>query len=120
MATTKHNFQRLVFDPANQKLNDFLDELQKLAKDAIGVATQMIIEQLINAKMPPQLKKLVNQSHLERSKYEQIVSHLKKELKLNGLEAPDELQTFTVTQQTTQHNPEKPKPTCQHCKKPGH
>ena len=34
MAIAKHKFQRLVFNPANQKLIDFLDELQKLAKDA--------------------------------------------------------------------------------------
>ena len=27
MATAKHKFQRLVFNPANQKLIDFLDEL---------------------------------------------------------------------------------------------
>ena len=33
VATAKHKFQRLVFNPANQKLIDFLDELQKLAKD---------------------------------------------------------------------------------------
>ena len=38
MATAKHEFQRLVFNPADQNLNDFLDELQKLAKDAFGVA----------------------------------------------------------------------------------
>ena len=38
MATAKHKFQRLVLNPANQKLIDFLDELQKLAKDAFGVA----------------------------------------------------------------------------------
>ena len=43
MATAKHKFQRLVFNPANQKLIDFLDELQKLAKDAFGVAAQAII-----------------------------------------------------------------------------
>ena len=49
-ATAKHKFQRLVFNPANQKLIDFLDELQKLAKDAFGVAAQAIIEQLIYAK----------------------------------------------------------------------
>ena len=53
MATSKHKFQRLVFNPANQKLNDFLDELEKLAKDAFGVAAQEIIEQFIYAKMPP-------------------------------------------------------------------
>ena len=34
----KHKFQQLVFNPANQKLIDVLDELQKLAKDAFGVA----------------------------------------------------------------------------------
>ena len=28
MATVKHKFQKLVFNPANQKLVDFLDELQ--------------------------------------------------------------------------------------------
>ena len=38
MATTKHKFQQLVFNPANQKLIDFLDELQKLAKNAFIVA----------------------------------------------------------------------------------
>ena len=32
MAKTKHNFQKLVFKPANQKLVDFLGELQKLPK----------------------------------------------------------------------------------------
>ena len=52
MATAKHQFQRLVFNPANQMLIDFLDELQKLAKDAFGVAALEIIEQLIYAKMP--------------------------------------------------------------------
>ena len=120
MATAKHKFQRLVFNPANQKLIDFLDELQKLAKDAFGVAAQAIIEQFIYAKMPPHLKKTINQAHLENGTYEQIVSHLERELELNGLEAPDEMQLNTVMQQDTQQNSEKPKPTCHHCKKPGH
>ena len=120
MATAKHNFQRLVFNPTNQKLIDFLDELQKLAKDAFGVAAQAIIEQFIYAKMPPHLKKSINQAHLENGTYEQIVSHLERELELNGLEAPDEMQINTVMQQDTRQNSEKPKPTCHHCKKPGH
>ena len=38
MATSKDKFQKLVFNPANHKLVDFLDELQKLAKDAFGIA----------------------------------------------------------------------------------
>ena len=120
MATAKHKFQRLVFNPANQKLIDFLDELQKLAKDAFGGAAQVIIEQFIYAKLPPHLKKSINQAHLENGTYEQIVSHLEKELDLNSLEAPDEMQLNTVMQQDTQQNSEKPKPTCHHCKKTGH
>ena len=120
MATAKHKFQRLVFNPANQKLIDFLDDLQKLAEDAFGVSAQAIIEQFIYAKMPPHLKKLVNQAHLENGAYEQIVSHLERELELNGLEAPDEMPINSVTQQAPQQNPNKPRPTCHHCKKPGH
>ena len=120
MATAKHKFQRLVFNPANQKLIDFLDELQKLAKDAFGVAAQAIIEQFIYAKMSPHLKKSIKQAHLENGTYEQIVSHLERELELNGLEAPDEMQLNTVMQQDTKQNSEKPKPTCHPCKKPGH
>ena len=57
MATAKHKFQKLVFNPANQKLVGFLDELQKLAKDAFGLAAHAIIEHFIYAKMPPHLKK---------------------------------------------------------------
>ena len=120
MATAKHKFQRLVFSPANQKLIDFLDELQTLAKDAFGVAAQAIIGQFIYAEMPPHLKKSINQAHLKNGTYEQIVSHLERELELNGLEAPDEMQLNTVMQQDTQQNSEKPKPTCHYCKKPGH
>ena len=120
MATAKHKFQRPVFNPTNQKLIHFLDELQKLAKDAFGVAAQAIIEQFIYAKMPPHLKKSINQAHLENGTYEQIVSHLERELELNGLEAPDEMQLNSVMQQDTRQNSEKPKPTCHHCKKPGH
>ena len=119
MATAKHKFQRLVFNPANQNLIDFLDELPKLAKDAFGIAAQEIIEQFIYAKMPPDLKKSINQAHLENGTFKQIVSLREKELELNGLEAPDELQINTVTQQATQENSGKPNPTCHHCKKPG-
>ena len=62
MATAKHKFHQLVLNPANQKLIDFLDELQKVAKDAFGVDAQAIIEQFIHAKMPPHLKKSINQA----------------------------------------------------------
>ena len=111
MATAKHKFQRLVFNPANQKLIALLDELQKLAKDAFRVAAQAIVEQFIYAKMPPRLKKSINQARLGNGTYEEIVSHLERELELNGLEAPDELPINSVTQQPPQQNPNKPKQT---------
>ena len=97
MATAKHKFQQLMFNPVNQKLFGFLDELQKLAKDALGGAAQAIIDQFIYAKMPPDLKKSMNQAHLENGTYEQIVTHLERELELNSLEYPDETQMNTVT-----------------------
>ena len=120
MATAKHKFQKLVFNPANQNIVDFLDELQKLAKDAFGIAAHAIIEQFIYAKIPAHLKKPINQAHLENGTYEQIVTHLERELELNGLEAPDELPINNVSQQPTNTDADRPKPTCHHCKKPGH
>ena len=119
MATAKHKFEKFVFNPANQKLIDFLDELQKLAKDAFGIAAHAFIEQFIYAKMPPHMEKSINQAHLENGTYEQIVTHLERELGLNGLEAPDELPINIVSQQSTNTNADRAKPTCHHCKKPG-
>ena len=107
MATAKHKLQQLVFNPANQNLIDFLDELQKLAKDAFGVAAQAIIDQFIYTKMPPHLKKSINQAQLENGRYEQIVTHLERELELNSLQYPDETQMNTVTYK--QQNEGKPK-----------
>ena len=120
MARAKYKFQRLVFNPSNQNLIDFLDEFQKSAKDEFGNAAQAIIEQFISAKVPPHFKKSFNQAHSENGTYELIVSHLERELELNGWEAPDEMPINTVTQQAPQKNSEKPKPTCHHCKKPSH
>ena len=106
MATAKHKFLKLVFNPANQKLVHFLDELQKLAKDAFGITTHAIIDQFIYAKKPPHLKKSINQAHLENGTYEQSVTHLKRELELKSLEHPDETQMNTVThKQQIEGNP---------------
>ena len=115
MATAKHKFQKLVFDPSKQKLVDFLDDLQRQAKDAFDDVAQAIIEQFIYAKMPPHLKKTINQAHLENGTYEQIVKHLERELELNGLEAADELPVNNINQQETTEAA-KQKPTCYYCK----
>ena len=120
MATAKHNFQNLVFNPANQNLVVFLDELQKLAKDAFGNAAHAINEQFIYAKMQPHLRKSINLAHLENGTYEQIVTHQVRKLELNVLEAPYELQINNVSHNTANANADRPKPTCHHCKKSGH
>ena len=58
MATAKHKFQPLVFNPTNQKLIVFfLDELQSWAEEAFGVSAQMTIEHFRYAKMPPHQEK---------------------------------------------------------------
>ena len=48
------------------------------------------------------------------------MTHLERELELNGLEAPDELQINTVSHNTANVNADRTKPTCPYCKKPGH
>ena len=67
--------------------------------------------------MPPHLKKAINQGHLENGTYEHIVTHLERELELNCLEAPDELQTNTKGHKIANTNADGPKPTRHHCKK---
>ena len=119
MATAKHKFQKLVFNPANRRLVDFLEEFQRLAKDAFRFAAHAIIEQFIYAKMPPHLKKSMNQAHLRNGTYEQTVTRLEKELDLKGLESPDELQINTVSHDAKNTNADRPKPTRHQCKKPG-
>ena len=145
MAAAKHKLQQLVFNPANQKLIDFLDELQKLANDAFGVDAQAIIQQFIYAKISPHLKNLTNQARWENGTYEQIVTHLERELELNSLEYPDATQLNNAThKQQIEGNPDNagnknsdtndsnpnnhkidrksrtPYPPCETCDKPNH
>ena len=70
--------------------------------------------------MPPHLNTSINQAHLGNGTKEQIVTQLERDLELNGLEAPDELQINPVSHNTVNANADRRKPTCHHCKKPGH
>ena len=107
MVTAKHKVKQQVFNPADQKLIDFSDELQEMAKDALRVAAQAIIDQFIYAKMPRHLKKSINQAHLENGTYEQIVTHLERELEQSRFEYPDETKMNTVThKQQIEGNPD--------------
>ena len=57
--------------------------------------------------MPPHLNKSINKAHLENGTYEQIVTHLERELELDSLEYPDETQMNTVThKQQFEGNPD--------------
>ena len=75
-ASAKHRFNRLFFDPENQKLPDFLEELQESAEKAFGDNAHRMIENLLYAKMPPHLTKSINQAYLENGTYDQIVKHI--------------------------------------------
>ena len=66
-----------------------------------------MIENLLYAKMPPHLKKSINQAHLENDTYDQIVKHLEKEMELNGLEADDTLVKTQMTVTKKEQNTEK-------------
>ena len=55
-ASAKHRFNRLAFDPENQKLPDFLEELQESSEKAFGENAYQMTENLLFAEMPPHLK----------------------------------------------------------------
>ena len=88
-ASAKHRFNKLSFEPENQKLPDFLEGLQESAEKAFGDKAHQMIENLLYAKMPPHLKTSNNQAYLENGSYDQIVKHLEREMELNGLEADE-------------------------------
>ena len=82
-ATAKLKWHRLVFDPNTMKLPDFLEELNQGAEKAFGENAQAMIDSLLYAKLPPKLKRSVNMARLENATYEEIVTHLERELELN-------------------------------------
>ena len=77
-ASAKHRFNRFSFDPENQKLTAFLEDLQESAEKAKAFRdnAHQLIDNLLYAKMPPHLKKSINQTYLGNGTYNQIVKHL--------------------------------------------
>ena len=127
-ATAKHKWHKLVFDPNTMKLPDFLEELNQGAEKAFGEHAQAMIDSLLYAKLPPKLKRSVNMARLENATYEEIVTHLERELELNGLEEGDDIHVPTMSTAPTATRPGTgllssgidPNITCNYCKKPGH
>ena len=91
MAKARCEWDSLKFDPTTQKLHEFLDVLQKTANEAFGSEAQQFIDKTIYAKMPDHVKKILNRAYLEDKPYNDIVLHLEREMRLNGLGAPDEV-----------------------------
>ena len=120
-ATAKHKWHKLVFDPNTMKLPDCLEELNQGAEQAM-------IDSLLYAKLPPELKSSVKMARLENATCEEIVTHLERELELKGLEEGDDIYGPTMSTATTATRPGTgllssgidPNVTCNYCKKPGH
>ena len=108
VATAKHKWHRLMFNPSEQSLPDFLEELHQTAERAFGDQAQGMTDSLLYAKMPPSLKKSINQAYLEDGTYEQIIKHIEREMELNGLEQGDDLPvaTMSATSQQSGENKE--------------
>ena len=127
-ATAKHKWHRLVFDPNTMKLPDFLEELNQGAEKAYGENAQAMIDSLLYAKVPPKLKRSVNMARLENATYAEIVTHLERELELNGLEEGDDIPVLTMSTAPKATRPGTgllssridPNITCNYCKKHGH
>ena len=66
-----------------------------------------MIENLLYAKMPPYLKKSIKQEYLENATYNQIVKHLEREMKLNGLESDESLVNTQITATKKEQKTEK-------------
>ena len=123
-AKARCEWDALHFDPTKQKLHEFLDALQKPAKEAFGSEAQRFIDKAIYAKMPDHVKKILNSAYLEDKPYNDIVLHLERELRLNGLGAPDEttlvpLNTVDAVV-TDDKTDQQQRGHCFHCGKYGH
>ena len=64
--------------------------MQKTAREAFGSEAQKFVDKAIYAKMPDHVKKILNRAYLEDKPYNDIRLHLEREMRLNGLGAPDE------------------------------
>ena len=89
-AKARCEWDALHIDPTKQKLHEFLDALQKTAKKGFGSEAQKFTDKAIYAKKPDHVKKILNRAYLEDKPYNDIVLHLEREMRLNGLGAPDE------------------------------
>ena len=96
VGTARCKWKNMSFNPSQQTFPDFLEQFQKLAREAYGEDAPRFIETSFDAKMPPHLKWVLNQARLETVSYETMVQHLEKEIELNGLATTDSPSTTGV------------------------
>ena len=124
LSMAKARWDALKFDPSTQKL-------QKTAKEAFGSEAQQFIDKAIYAQMPDHVKKILNRTYLEDKPYNDIVLHLEREMRLNGLGAPDEVTLVPLNKIEPAQTKTEPKPAettaqttkkgyCFYCNKLGH
>ena len=124
VATARCKWENLSFNPSQQTFPDFLEQYQKLAQEAYGENAPRFIEISFYAKMPPHLKKVLNQARLETESYETMVQHLEREIEINGLatnDGPSITGVHNIEPSLQQQNiPPKTTGTCFGCGNPGH
>ena len=121
VATARCKWDQLHFDPSTQSFQDFLEHYQKLAREAHGDDASKFIQSSFYAKMPPHLKRALNQARLENESYEDMVAHLEREMELNGLASPEDQPIALLNQ--VGHKEEAPRThnkECHHCGRLGH
>ena len=113
VATARCKWEQLHFDPSRQMFQDFLEQYQKLAQEAYGDDAPKFIETSFYAKMPPHLKRVLDQARLQTETYDTMVHHLEREMELNGLSDPIDNNVTGIHQidaQEQQQAPNPPKP----------
>ena len=94
---------RYISTPPNKNSTNFLTHYKKPQKKAFGSEAQKFIDKVyIYTKMPDHVKKILNRAYLEDKPYNDIVLHLEREMRLNGLGAPDETTLVPSTPWTQQ------------------
>ena len=123
-AKARFEWVALHFDPHQAKLHELLDILQKTAIEAFGSEAQEFIEKAIYAKMPDNVKKILNRAYLEDKPDNDILLHLDQEMRLNGLGEPDETTLVTLNTvdavMTDDKKEQQQRGYCFHCSKYGH
>ena len=85
----------------------FLEEFSECAEGAFIYNAPHMIDNLLYAKLPSQLKRSLNLTYLAIGTYDQTVAHFEKKVELSGLKNDGELSVLTMTAVAPNNNPQK-------------